>query len=195
MTAPFELVSGPVTIYTSATSTAAPEISDDPPAAWKTLGTNGAKNYGDGGVTITPEQSIEEQMVLGSTAPQKAFRTEEHITLTVTLVDASAEALASVMNDKTVTDTDATATASGTRKFDLLRGSDVKEFALLVRGLSPYAESMNAQYWLPRAYVSSVGELNYSKGAAAATEIVFAALEDATNGFGQYIAQDAAKTE
>ena len=194
MTAPFELVSGPVTIYTATASTAAPEISDDPPTAWSTLGKNGAKNYGDGGVTITPEQSIEEQMVLGSTAPQKAFRTEEHLTLSVTLVDVTAETLAKVMNGTDVTDTVATSSAAGNKEFDLLRGSDVEDFALLVRGFSPYAASMNAQYWLPRAYVSSVGELNYAKGSAAGTEIVFAALEDSTDGFGQYIAQNTAKS-
>ena len=104
-TAPFELLSGPVTLYTSAVNTAAPEISAAPPAAWELLGQNGDKSYGDDGVTITPDQTIEEQMVLGSTAAQKAFRTEEHLSLTVMLLDVSAENLAKVMNGAAVTDT------------------------------------------------------------------------------------------
>ena len=39
-TAPFELLSGPVTMYTAAVATAAPEISAAPPSAWELLGQN-----------------------------------------------------------------------------------------------------------------------------------------------------------
>ena len=135
-TAPFELLSGPVTLYTAAVNTAAPEISAAPPSAWELLGQNGDKSYGDDGVTITPDQTIEEQMVLGSTAAQKAFRTEEHLSLTVMLLDVSAENLAKVMNGAAVTDTAAVSGVSaGHRSFDLLRGFDVNEFAALVKRL------------------------------------------------------------
>ncbi len=191
-TAPFELLSGPVTMYTAAVNTMAPEISAAPPSAWELLGQNGDKSYGDDGVTITPDQTIEEQMVLGSTAAQKAFRTEEHLSLTVMLLDVTAENLAKVMNGAAVTDTAAVSGVSGGhRSFDLLRGFDVNEFAALVKGFSPYGDNMSAQYWLPRAYIMSVGEVGYVKGEAAGTEIEIMALEESTNGFGKYYAQDA----
>ena len=60
------------------------------------------------------------------------------------------------------------------------------------KGFSPYGDNMSAQYWLPRAYVMSVGELSYVKGEAVGTEIEIMALEHPTNGFGKYYAQDAA---
>ncbi len=191
-TAPFELLSGPVTMWTAAVNTAAPEISATPVSAWELLGQNGDKSYGDDGVTITPDQTIEEQMVLGSTAAQKAFRTEEHLSLTVMLLDVTAENLAKVMNGAAVTDTAAVSGVSGGhRSFDLLRGFDVNEFAALVKGFSPYGDNMSAQYWLPRAYIMSVGEVSYVKGEAAGTEIEIMALEHSSNGFGKYYAQDA----
>ena len=191
-TAPFELLSGPVTMYTAAVNTMAPEISAAPPSAWELLGQNGDKSYGDDGVTITPDQTIEEQMVLGSTAAQKAFRTEEHLSLTVMLLDVTAENLAKVMNGAAVTDTAAVSGVSGGhRSFGLLRGFDVNEFAALVKGFSPYGDNMFAQYWLPRAYIGSVGEVSYVKGEAAGTEIEIMALEHSSNGFGKYYAQDA----
>ena len=191
-TAPYQIVSGPVTIYTATAGTAAPEISATPPAAWSQFGANGSRSYGDDGVTITPEQTIEEQMVLGSTAPQKAYRTEEHLTITVPMLDLTAEALALAMNGKTVADTAAGSGTGGYRSFDLLRGLEVNELAVLVRGHAPYADGTNAQYWIPRAYVGSVGEYSYAKGEGAMYEVEFMALEDSTNGFGSYQAQDAA---
>lgn len=193
-TAPFELVSGPVSIYTAVVGTAAPEISDTPPTAWSLLGTNGAKNYGEDGVTITFDQTVEEQMVLGSTAPQKAFRTEEHLSLSVVLVDLTAENLATVMNGQTVSTRNAASGVGGYKSIDLLRGSSVREMALLIRGFSPYADDMNAQHWVPRAYVASVGEYGFTKGEAAGTEVEFMALEHDTDGFGKYYAQHLAAT-
>ena len=190
--APFEIVSGPVTLYLADAGTAAPEISADPPSAtWDTLGTNGDKNYSEDGVTVTPEQTLEYQMVLGSTGRQKAFRTEESLMVSVNLLDVSAEALAKAMNDATVATAAAGAGTGGHRSFDLLRGEEVTEFALLAKGYSPYADNMSAQFWIPKCVVETTGELPYVKGAGAAMEIVFSALDDATSGFGKYYAQDA----
>ena len=50
---------------------------------------------------------------------------------------------------------------------------------------------MNAQHWIPRCYVSDVGEYGYTKGEGAMTEVEFTALEHSTHGFGKYYAQDA----
>lgn len=189
---PFHIVSGPATVYTAVVGTAAPEISADPPAAWSLFGVTGAMSYGDDGITISSEQGIEEQMVLGSTAPQKAYRVSENFTITVPSLDMTAETLARAMNSKTVTDTAAASGAGGVRSFDLLRGLEVNEVAVLVRGHAPYQGGENAQYWVPRAYVGSVGEYSFAKGEGAMYEVEFMALEHSTDGFGKYQAQDAA---
>lgn len=194
MPSPFELVNGPVSIYHAAVGTAAPAIDADPPNDWTLLGTNGDESYGEDGVTVTPSRNYEHQMVLGSTAPKKAFLTEQGFTVSVPLADMTAEALARVMNGATVTDTaEVSGTSAGHRSFDLMMDTEVSEIAILVRGKSPYADNMNAQHWIPRCYVSDVGEYSYVKGEAAMTEVEFTALEHSTSGFGKYYAQDAAQ--
>ena len=199
-TAPFSLVNGPVEIYYGNVGQAAPEIDLPPPSGnWTLLGTSGSDNYGEDGVTCTPIQSYEHQMVLGSTAPQKAYRTEEGFTISVPLVDMTAEALAAVMNFQAVTDVSAGNGTGGHRSLNLLRGSQVAEKAILVRGKSPYiagdnATAGNAQHHIPRAYCSDVGEYTFAKGEGAMTEVEFTALEHSTMGFGKYYAQDADAT-
>ena len=193
MPAPFEAVNGPVTVYHAVVGTAAPEISEDPPpGTWTKLGTNGDKSYGEDGVTVTPSRSYEHQMVLGSTAPQKAYLTEQGFAVSVPLIDLTAEALARVMNGASVTDTVPGNGTGGHRSFDLLMDTDGSEIALLVRGKSPYLDDANAQHWVPRCYVSDVGEYGFVKGEGANYEVEFTALEHETHGFGKYYGQDAA---
>ncbi len=191
MPTPFEIVNGPVTVYYAAVGTAAPEISSEPGEGWSKLGTNGSKSYGDDGVTITPSRSYAYQQVLGSTAPQKAFLEEQGFALTVPLVDMTAETLAKIMNNNSVTDIAPGTGTGGHRSFDLMISDDVAELAIIVRGKSPYNDNMNAQHWVPRCHVSDVGEYSYVKGEGAMTEVEFTALEHSTLGFGKYYAQDA----
>ena len=79
--------------------------------------------------------------------------------------------------------------AAGYRHVSLLRGFNVLNLAFLARGFSPYADDMFAQYWLPKAYASFSGELQYTKGEAAAIEVEIMAIEHLTHGYGQYQAQ------
>lgn len=194
-TAPFELLYGPAAIYTGPVAEAAPDLADAPAGNWVLLGTVGSKNYGEDGVIITPENTIEEFFVLGSTAPQKAHRSQERFSVTVTLHDMTAEEFAIAMNSATVTDTAAGSGTAGVRDIDLLRGANVTELALLIRVDSgPYIVSSKSQFWLPRAYVSEVNEMTYEKGAPVGYEIMFSALEHSTSGFGRYDAEDEAAT-
>jgi len=192
MPAPFELVNGPVTIYYAAVGTAAPNVAVDPDGSWSTLGTNGDKNYGDDGVTLTPSRDYAYQMVLGSTAPQKAFLQEQGYTVNVPLVDMTAETMARIMNGAAVSDMAASSGEGGHRSFDLMISDDVSELAILIRGKSPYADDMSAQHWIPRCHVSDVGDYGYIKGEAATYDVEFTALEHSTHGFGKYYAQDEA---
>ena len=95
---PYELISAPVTLYTAPERTPAPEISAAPPLPWGVFGTNGDRSYSEDGLVVSLEQTVEEQMVLGSTIAQKAFRTEENFTISITLFDMSAELFGLVMS-------------------------------------------------------------------------------------------------
>ena len=188
---PFELVSGPVTVFLAPWVTQAPDVSDPPVAPWQVLGLNGALDYDESGLTISPDQTIEQQMVLGSTAPQKAFRTEEQLTISVTLVEITVETLAIAMSGAPITDIAAAVGVAGARQIELLRGFDIQVSSVLVKGFSPYGGEYGAQYWMPRAYVSDLGEWNYTKGDAVSLEMEFTALQDVTHGFGTFTAQTA----
>lgn len=193
MTAPFEVMVVPFSLYTGPVNEARPDLEDAPAGNWTLLGTNGNLNYSEDGVVITPDETIEEFFSLGSTAPQKAFRTQERLTVEVDLRDMTAEHLAKVWNDASVTDTAQGSGTAGVRDFDLLKTSTVTEYALLLRGeVSPYITTpARIQVWIPRAYVESLGPLAGVKGEPVGTLVTFAALEHSSNGFGKYEAEDA----
>lgn len=281
--APFEMVSGPLTVYTAPEGTLPPEISRTPPGNWSLLGTNGARSISDDGLSVTIEETIESQRSLGSTGVQKLFRTEEDVMIGISLLDVTVETFSIAMSGLPITTvppgpagtravdfnltpvptvsggtgsgaivatiivdangdiTDVTWTSGGTgyvatdvltftqgtvtgtyivvagdltgttlqtltgvsiagtevtppaagfRSVDMLRGFSVLNLAFLSRGFSPYADDMFAQYWLPKAYASFSGELQYTKGEAAAIEIEIMAIEHLTFGYGQYQAQN-----
>ena len=190
---PFTILYGPLVLYKGTTGEAAPDLSADPPTAtWAQVGASGAKSYTEDGVTVTPGETVELAYVLGSTAPQKARRTQETLEVAVTIWDASAELMAIAFNDADVTDTAATATTAGHRSFDMLKGREISEYALLLRGdQSPYGDGFVAQYWVPRVYSGEIGELAYVKGTPVGVALTIGALEHESDGFGKFYAQDA----
>ena len=190
MPAPFEMVSGPLTVFTANEGTVAPELASDPGADWALLGTNGSRSISDDGLSMTFEETIESQRVLGSTGIQKLFRTDEDVMMGFSLLDVSAETFATAMSGLTVTDVAAGTGSAGYRHVPLLRGFNVLNLAILARGFSPYADDMSAQFWIPKGYASFSGSIQYVKGEAAAIEIEVMAIEHNTHGYGQYQAQD-----
>ena len=194
MPAPYEMVSGPLTVYIAAEGTMFPEISVTPGSPWTLLGTNGARSISEDGQTIEFSETVEAQRVLGSTAIQKMFRTEEEVMLQCALLDVSAETFATAMNGLPVTDVAAATGTGGYRAVNLLRGEDVLNLAFLARGFSPYGDNMAAQFWVPKAYASFSGGLQYQKGEAAMIELEIMAIEHPPHGYGQYQSQDAVPT-
>lgn len=193
MTTPFEILVATLKVYTGPVNEARPDLNDAPAGNWTLLGSNGKNNYTEDGVIVTPEETIDEFFALGSAAPQKAFRTQERFTVGVTVADMTAETLAKIFNDASVADTAPGSGTAGVRDFDLLQGVTVTEYGLLLRGdVGPYIASSKMQWWIPRVYIESKGAIASVKGEPGMMEVVFAALEHATNGFGKYEAQDAA---
>ena len=195
MPAPYELIAGPFVVYWAPVGTPAPEISADPPSPWTLLGRNGAKNISEDGINIEFEETVEGQMVLGSTAVQKQFRTSEEVTLSMTILDVTAETFAFAMSNPSGITTSAPASgAGGHLDVPLLKGFTVLNAAFLMRGPSPYGDNWYAQYWLPRGYPAFSGALQYQKGEAAGIELSIMALENGNDGYGLYMAQNASPT-
>ena len=191
---PFEVMAGPFEVYLAPVGTTFPDIDATPGNDWELLGTSGSKSLTEDGIKVRPEQNIEKFRPLGSTGIRKVWRTSEDLMVEFTLVDATLEAYASVLNDATVTDTAAGIGTAGHRSIDLLQGPSVATFAMLIRGdgLSPYGDGYNTQWELPIVHQQDNPETAYVKGVPVGLKCTFAAIEDDTDGYGHLRTQDAA---
>ena len=153
MGAPFEVVAQPFTLYLAPEGSVFPTIDEQPGVSWKKIGTSGALNYTEDGVTVSHSQTLENFRSLGSTGPRKSFRTEEDLMISLTLVDITLEQYGIALNGNTVSTVPAAPGESGYKSIGLSRGLDVTRYALLVRGAkaSGYMEDGVAQYEIPIA--------------------------------------------
>jgi hypothetical protein len=185
MSAPFELLAGPVDVYLAVTGTGEPAIDAPPPGAWVKLGAAGSKDYDDGqGVIVRPEQTIQTVGGLGATGDRKAFRDKEKLVIEFTLNDATVEAYANALNQAAITTIGA---APARKKIALLQGQAVAVRSMLIRGpaMSSYADSANAlQWWIPLVFQNGNPESVYMKAKAVGLKLQFVALQDDVNGFG-----------
>lgn len=199
MSAPFEIIVSPFNIYWAPTGEAFPDISDDPAGSWALIGTNGNLNYGEDGVVITHEQNVEVFRPDGATGPIKAARTEESLMIGLSLWDTTMEQYQFALNGNTVNSVAAGSGIGGNKNIGLARGADVTLMALLIRGVSPYDDTMSMQYEIPFAYESGSPEVSYNKSNVAALSLQFGCLVDPSAAtpaerFGRLVAQDAAAT-
>lgn len=182
---PMEVIAAPLTVYVADYGTGAPaDASVTPDASWFKLGTTGNKNYSDKGVVVTHDQTIVTWKPAGSTGARKAWRTEEFVTVEVELVDLTIEQYAKTLNDATVT------TSGNHKSIQLQQGATVTVFALLARGLSPFSDSLNAQYYCPMVFQADNPAPAYAAaGVPAMLACKWQTLEDSSGGFGEYVEQ------
>jgi len=176
---PFEIIGAPLTLWIAPIGTPFPQINAAPAAAWIKLGTNGDRNYDEGGVTVTHGKSYNKVRPAGASGPVKAFLNEEDLMFTVNLMDVSLEQYRMALNNNAITTVAAGVGTQGTKRVGL--SEDVgrtAEFALLARGLSPYNEALAMQYCVPRCYQSGAPTPQYRKGQPAILQLQFEALED-----------------
>ncbi len=196
---PYEIIVSPYQIYLAPVGEAFSLLDDVPGGNWRLLGTSGKKNYAEDGVTVTHEETIVQIRTLGSTGPVKVVRTEENMTIELILLDCSLEHYATLLNDVAVNDIAAGAGTPGYREITLRQGPGVAAFALICKGVSPYADGWYMQYQVPIVYQGGNPAPVFSKGAAAALACNFMAIEDPNAGsdaerFGKLVAQDAEAT-
>jgi len=192
--APFEIIAAPFEVYLAPIGSAFPDLSITPPGPWVILGTSGNKNYHEDGITVAHEQTIEVFRPLGTTAPRKAFRTEEELTISLQVVDISAVQYAKIINRVSVTAVAAGSGVAGNSYFPLLQNMEVSTFMVLLKGAESAggAAPFATQYEVPMAYNSGNPELVFRKGEPVALECEFHALWDTALGFGKYRSQTAA---
>lgn len=198
MAEPYEILASPFEVYLAPVGEAMPDVDTAPAGNWELLGTNGADNQGEDGVTVEHSQTINVFRGGKSTGAIKAWRTEEGLKIGLILHDVTAETYAKALNDATVTDTAPGAGTPGTRSIPLRRGVTVATHALLCRSLdgSAYGDSFAMQYEVPKVYIDGNAATVYRKGQPAGLRFDFMALEDldaATDAerFGKLVVQDA----
>ena len=199
MSGPLEIVAAPFTLFTSPVGTAFPLIDATPAVEWVLVGTSGALNYREDGVTVVHNQTTELIRMLGETGPVKALRTEEMLVIRLILADITLEQYKHALNFNVVTDTPASSGVAGHREIDTRMGLDVTCRALLLRGTgaSPHLAGSNIQYEVPVAVNIAEPEVVYQKGDPAGLDLEFVALVDpnaasASKRFGVLRAQDEA---
>lgn len=172
-----EVVAGPLTVYVAAVGTAMPAVDTAPSGSWTKLGTYGTRNYEESGVIVETNQTIAQWRTAGGTLARKAYRTAEDVIVRFMLADLSSAQYAKVLNDAAITTAPASTGVPGTKKFSLVQGKSVALFALVARGVSPVDPALSAQWELPVAYNSGSPKPAFVKGAPAALECIWTALE------------------
>lgn len=183
---PFELISAPFNVWIAPTGTVFPLINVAPAAAWVRLGTSGANNISEDGITVTHEEEIEEFRMLGATGPLKAARVSEALSLSFTLHDMTLEQYQTILGMNALVTTAAGAGVAGNRAVNLYKGPGSPPVrSVLLRGAGPYGVGWNMQYELRRCYITGQSEVVFQKGEPAGVEITLTALVDVTAPAGQ----------
>ncbi len=176
MPAPYELLAVPFHAYLAPAGTEEPALDaaiDGSGSAWALLGTLGADEYDEDGITVTHEQNIEYFRGLGSTIPIKAFRSSEGLTLGLVVRDMTMETYAKALNDATVDSSD-----PGSKAVTLYQGYNVNQFALVIRAADgPYADGAPMQYWVPTVVQSGNPAPVHKKGNPAGLALVFTTMK------------------
>lgn len=167
-----EVVSGPLEVWTAEVGATMPNFGEEPGEEWTRVGTNGSRNYDEEGVTLAHPETITEWYSLGSTLPIQVFRSREGTIVGLMMADMTLEQYAYALNGNTVTED------GGVRSIPLVRGFNVKEYAVCVRGQSPYDPTLKRQYNLPRAYQRAEQDIKAVKDKPAMLKLEFVVLKD-----------------
>ena len=141
------------------------------------IGTSGAHNYPEDGVSVDTEKTTEFFRALASPFPRKAFVPEADVMVNFQMADITLTQMRLALNQNTVT---VGATVS---EIELDIGIDPTEIALLVRGVakSPQFLGGNVQWDVPRVVESGGRNLSFVKGEPALVELTFTMIYDEGN--------------
>lgn len=180
MSAPYEIIAAPFSLWIAPVGTAFPVIDAAPAMAWVQVGTSGNLNYTRAGVTVQHPKSSTKFRALGDLGSRKVFMTEEDLIIKIMLADVSLEQYALALNHNAITTTAPAGAVDGFKEIGLSHGATIAQRALLVRGPSPYNEVLNMQYEVPIAVQIGSPELVYQLGEPAAISLEWNALVDSS---------------
>jgi hypothetical protein len=172
-TTPYEIIAGPADVWIGDTTATFPLIDEDVAAedGWFSLGDT------EGGVTVRHTQSVELLRTDQSPGPKKAIRSEEGLEVEFALANLTLERWAKALDDVTVSTTAAAGTVAGSKSIKPFRGLDVKQYALVVRGPSPYLDG-NLQFEVPVCVQTEEPEAEFVRDDKAVLAVMLTALED-----------------
>ncbi len=179
---PCEVIKAPATLWVAPVGTAFPDPDVTEVASpWQLVGKRGAINYHRDGVTISKPGEYTEWKGAGSNMPSKVWRNSDGLVISLSVVDITLETLQLQLNGNAIDEEEAGPGAAGVKTIGLSRGQTVQEYALLVRGPSPYLDNQLAQFEVPRVYVAGEPEMVLGPdGDPAAVALEFHALQDLT---------------
>ena len=175
---PFEIIVDPFDVYVAAVGTSFPLV-DGSLSAWTQLGTSGSKSFTEDGVVVTHSQTIDYHRSYGDTAPVKATRSSEDCTVAFTLMDLTIDHYNRIW-ENTVTSTAQSSGVAGIKDINVKKGLDVGVVAMIIRGASPYGDSWNTQYQIPKVVQSGSPSVTYSKSAPAGLSLEYTVISDLT---------------
>jgi hypothetical protein len=168
-TEPFEIIAGPAKVYLAPTGSVFPDVDETPdPDDWTDLGDT------KGGVSVSHDESIKLLRVDQSTGPVKAIRDEESLIVAFALADLTLENYALILNNVVVS---IGGPAPADRNIPLRQGFDVAEFAMLIRGPSPYMDG-DSQFEIPVVVQTGKPKVVFVKDDEAVLDTEWNALED-----------------
>lgn len=170
---PFDMLTGPVTVYIAPAVEAEPDVDTTPAGNWVEFGAT------DGEQTAAYSGDIELHRDNDHQGPVKATRPEEQVQITIPLVGLTLENVGYVLNSVSKVSSDAGPPA--TKKLPNKRGFDLTEYSLLLRGEadSPYG-AFPGQTYIPRCVAGGEPEIVRGKEGHPIVETIFETLEDDT---------------
>lgn len=185
-TAPYEIVVGPAEIYTAPVGTPFPAVDEAPAAGWTLLGTSGANNQSEDGVTVRTNVTSVPVRVAGSVMPRKFTITEKAFQVEVTFYDMSVETLTLAMGGDDADIEDGVDDAA----FEIPTDPIPTQKALLIRlDQSPYGAGRNSQFEVGGAFQVGNPELVFRKGDAVGVMMTWEGVQLADGSFVRFIAQ------
>lgn len=200
MTFPTEIMAGPVDVFIAPAGTAFTSIGVATPSApWIVLGSTGALNTDEDGVTVTSSIDTDEFTPLGDIHPVKSWLTGEDLRVQFTLADLRLETLSHALGGPATAAGNVQTVANGGglagyKWLSLTRSSVPAQVAMMVRGTqSPYDDAAlgwRTQFELYRVSQVAAVPLAFQKGTPTKVAFEYRIYRDAS-GVGRIVAQNA----
>jgi hypothetical protein len=201
---PYQIVVGPVVLYTAPVGEAYPDSQDTPGGNWARLGSASGifSSHSEEGVSIELSQAVTKHRVDGETLPVKATRQEEDTIIRVNIFDLTPANFTKYLAGTSAAAVAASSGVPGSQTLGLTRGLVVYERALLIRGaISPNDDGsgLNLQWEFPRVFQNGNATIVHNKVDKAGLAFEWHVLIDlsastADQRGGRFISQTAAQS-